>query len=68
MATNLIDAGVNIPAVMAILGHTSPEMAVLYHERRQAVARREFVRLQKVGAGGRNLDADPTMLFDLLQL
>jgi integrase len=68
MATNLIDAGVNIPAVMAVLGHTSPEMAVHYHERRQAVARQEFVRLQKVGAAGRNLDADPALLFDLLQL
>jgi integrase len=68
MATNLIDAGLNIPAVMAILGHRSPEMAVHYHERRQAVARREFVRLQKIGAGGRNLDADPAVLFDLLQL
>lgn len=67
-ATNLLNAGVPLHVVMRYFGHQSPDMTMHYAITLSQTAEKEFLRFKKVTTDGRPVAADPSDLFDLLQL
>ena len=53
---------------MRYFGHQSPEMTMHYAVTLSQTAEKEFLRFKKVTTDGRPVAADPSDLFDLLQL
>jgi integrase len=68
VATSLLNSGVPIHVVQRYLGHLSPAMTMHYAQTLQSTAEAEFLRYRKLTADARELGADPTDLYDLLQL
>ena len=67
-ATNLLNAGVPLHVVMRYFGHLSADMTMHYAVTLSQTAEKEFLRFKKVSVDGRTVTADPSDLFDLLQL
>jgi integrase len=67
-ATGLINAGVPLPVVQRYFGHLSPTMTMRYIQISDATQQREFLRFKKITADGRELELDPTDLYQLLEL
>lgn len=67
-ATSLINAGVPLPVVQRYFGHLSPTMTMRYVQISDQIQQREFLRFKKVTADGRELELDPTDLYQLLGL
>ena len=67
-ATSLINAGVPLPVVQRYFGHLSPTMTMRYVQISDETQQREFLRFKKITADGRELELDPTDLYQLLEL
>jgi hypothetical protein len=67
-ATSLINAGVPLPVVQRYFGHLSPTMTMHYVQISDQTQQREFLRFKKITADGRELEIDPTDLYQLLEL
>jgi integrase len=67
-ATGLINAGVPLPVVQRYFGHLSPTMTMRYVQISDETQQREFLRFKKITADGRDLELDPTDLYQLLEL
>ena len=67
-ATSLINAGVPLPVVQRYFGHLSPTMTMRYVQISDQTQQREFLRFKKITADGRELELDPTDLYQLLEL
>jgi integrase len=67
-ATSLINAGVPLPVVQRYFGHLSPTMTMRYVQIGDQAQQREFLRFKKITADGRDLELDPTDLYQLLEL
>jgi integrase len=68
VATNLLNAGVPLHVVQRYLGHLTPTMSLTYAQTLQSTAEAEFLRYRKITADARDLDIDPTDLYDMLEL
>src|SRR6266536_106190 len=68
VATSLLNTGVPIHVVQRYLGQLSSAMTMHYAQTLQSTAQAEFLRYRKLTADARELGADPTDLYDLLQL
>ena len=67
-ATTLLNAGVPVHVVMRYLGHVTPAMTMHYAQTLSETAEREFLRFKKITADGRQLELDPSDLYDALHL
>jgi integrase len=67
-ATGLINAGVPLPVVQRYFGHLSPTMTMRYIQISDETQQREFLRFKKITADGRELELDPSDLYQLLEL
>ena len=67
-ATSLVNAGVPLPVVQRYFGHLSPTMTMRYVQISDQTQQREFLRFKKITADGRDLELDPTDLYQLLEL
>ena len=67
-ATKLLDAGVPLHVVQRYLGHTSPEMTMIYAHTLDSTAKAEFVRFQKITRDGEAARLHADELYDLMAL
>lgn len=67
-ATSLLNAGVPLHVVQRYMGHLSPTMTMEYAQTLASTHEAEFLRYRKVTADGRDLQADPRDLYDMLEL
>jgi integrase len=67
-ATSLLNAGVPLHVVQRYLGHLTPAMTMEYAETLAETHEREFLRYRKITSDGRDLQADPRDLYDMLEL
>ncbi len=67
-ATGLLNAGVPLHVVQRYMGHLTPAMTMEYAETLASTHEREFLRYKKITADGRDLQADPRDLYDMLEL
>jgi hypothetical protein len=64
----LINAGVPLPVVQRYFGHLSPTMTMRYIQISDETQQREFLRFKKITADRRELELDPSDLYQLLEL
>ena len=57
-----------LPVVQRYFGHLSPTMTMRYVQISDETQQREFLRFKKITADGRDLELDPTDLYQLLEL
>jgi integrase len=67
-ATELLNRGAPIHVVQRYLGHLSPEMTMRYADTLPQTHEREFLRFKKLGRDGRELDLDPSDIYEMVQL
>ncbi|MFF4041254.1 tyrosine-type recombinase/integrase [Streptomyces sp. NPDC001816] len=67
-ATSLLNAGIPLHVAMRYMGHKTPAMFLHYARTLSTTAEREFLRYQKVTAGGRTYDRDLREMFEALAL
>ena len=66
--TDLLDAGVPIPASCSAYGHVSPEMTMHYAKTLAETHEAKFLWIAKLRRDGRPLKIDPADVYELVQL